>query len=414
MKITYLLTQSLDSPSGLGRYWPLGRELVKLGNEIEIVALHPNFDDLDQQQYISDGVQVKYVSQMHVRKSGSQKSYFSATKLVGIVTRATWKMMCEVYKSNSQIIHIGKPHPMNSISGLAGKYLNRSDLLLDCDDYESASGHFQKRWQQEGVSFFERKMPKTVKAVTTNTFFMRDKLISWGIPDAKIFYLPNGVDRERFTSRNSQNMNPIRGKYRLQDKEVITYIGSLSLASHAVDLLVDCFPKVKRSRPNAVLMIIGGGEDYQKLVYSSQKSGFGTDILFTGRVAPDEIWHYYTLSNVSVDPVMDDDASRGRCPLKLFESWACGIPFITGDVGDRKRLIGEPQAGILVRPGDPDALADAIVRVLTDKDLAHRITSVGRLRVENYYWDRLAPRMETIYKSTLTGANPDALSKGGV
>lgn len=414
MKITYLLTQSLDSPSGLGRYWPLARELVKLGNEIEIVALHPNFDDLDQQQYVSDGVQVKYISQMHVRKSGSQKSYFSTTRLAGIVTRATWKMTREILKTNSKIIHIGKPHPMNSISGLAGKYLKRTNLILDCDDYESASGHFQSRWQQEGIAFFERNMPKKVKAVTTNTFFMRDKLHSWEIPDAKIFYIPNGVDRERFSNCNSQNTDPIREQYKLHDKEVITYIGSLSLASHAVDLLIDCFPKVKQARPNAVLMIVGGGEDYQKLLDYAERTGYGTDIHFTGRVAPHDVGRYYALSSVSVDPVMDDDASRGRCPLKLFESWACSIPFITGNVGDRKQLIGEPPAGTLVKPGDPDSLSNAIIQVLSDKDLAYQISSQGRLRVENYYWDTLAPRMDAIYQFALSGILPELKLKGGV
>lgn len=401
MKITYLLTQSLESPSGLGRYWPLAREMVNSGNEVEILALHPNFAALDERETTKDGVRIRYLSQMHVRKAGSDKSYFTSTQLARIVAEATWKMTRTALNSSSQIIHICKPHPMNSMAGLASKYLKKTKLLLDCDDFESASGHFQNYFQKQGVAFFERRVPRKVAAVTTNTKFMEDRLISWGIPECCIYYIPNGVDRKRFQSFDPEDLDPLREQHNLHGKEVIAYIGSLSLASHAVNILIEAFPRIKQSRPNAVLMIVGGGEDYQKLVEISQMSGFNADIRFIGRVNPGEVSRYYALSEVSVDPVLDDDASRGRCPLKLFESWACGIPFVSAHVGDRKQLIGDPPAGLLAKPGDPDSLADEIIRVLSDRDLAKQLAHQGRLKVENYYWDTLTPKMEALYRATI-------------
>ncbi|MGW8145007.1 MAG: hypothetical protein ACWGN2_11470, partial [Anaerolineales bacterium] len=86
------MSQSLDSPSGLGRYGPLAKGLVRLGHHVEVVALHPAFDELDSKDVIFEGVPVHYVSQMHVRKSGDSKNYFSNTQLLKITWLATWQL----------------------------------------------------------------------------------------------------------------------------------------------------------------------------------------------------------------------------------------------------------------------------------------------------------------------------------
>lgn len=121
--------------------------------------------------------------------------------------------------------------------------------------------------------------------------------------------------------------------------------------------------------------------------------------IFTGRVPPNEVGQYYALADLSIDPVFDNDAARGRSPLKLFESWACGVPFITADVGDRRELVGDPPAGIVTRPGDEGALADAIINILRDPALADQLKKRGYQRVQEFSWDRLAQKMESVYLS---------------
>ena len=181
---------------------------------------------------------------------------------------------------------------------------------------------------------------------------------------------------------------------------MISYIGSLSLASHGVDLLLEAFKTLKLSQPNSILLLVGGGEDYQSLRSSTRTMGLENDVRFTGRIPPDKIPLYYRLSQVSVDPVYDNDAARGRSPLKLFESWASGTPFVTADVGDRRQLIGDPPTGLLTEPGDPDSLAQTLERLLSDADLQKTLSRRGLERVKAYYWDHLASNMERVY---LTG-----------
>lgn len=401
MKIAFILTQSLDSPSGLGRYGPLAKGLARLGNQVDIFALHPNFDSLQETDFELDGVNVHYVAQMHVVKQGNEKNYFSANRLITIAAKATWKLTKGALAIPFDIIHVGKPHPMNSIAGVIAKRLLNSKLYLDLDDREVASGHFTSKWQRRVVDLFERKMPIIAQTITTNTYYTRDILVKSGIPAEKIIYLSNGIDQDRFNNLASKLLYELRYTLGLEGKRIVAFIGSLSRPSHPVDLLICAFQEIILTVPNAVLLIVGGGDDYTRLKSEVKKIGLEKQVCFVGWVPPAEVAKYYAFSDVSVDPVFDDEAARGRAPLKLFESWACGTPFVTSDVGDRKKLLGNPPAGLLAKAGDPSSLAKVIIKVLIDDQLAYDLRWRGKERVKNYYWDQLAVNLDKIYRSNL-------------
>jgi glycosyltransferase involved in cell wall biosynthesis len=397
MHILFLLTQDLESPSGVGRYYPMARELVRLGHRVTIAALHADFRSLDRKRFTKDGVAVWYVGQMHVLKRNEQKSYFSTFKLLSLALTAAWELARAAFRVSADVIHVGKPHPMNGVAGLTAKYLRGIPLFVDCDDYEAGSTRFKSSWQKSVVGFFERHIPRHAEIVTTHTRFMRGKLVGWGVPTERIVYIPNGVDLERFQPVGANQIENLRGELALGDKRVVAYVGSLSLPSHPVDLLVEAFSKVHAGSPDSVLLLVGGGEDFDTLQRKVKDSGLMPAVCFYGRVPPELVNLFYRLASVSVDPVRDDDAARGRSPLKLFESWACGVPFITAEVGDRPSLLGEPPAGVLVSPGDPDALAEAILYLLSHPEFAEVISQRGRARIEQYSWDHLVKQLESVY-----------------
>jgi hypothetical protein len=89
VNIAYVLTQDLESPSGLGRYFPLARQLVRRGHQVHIGAIHPDFQSLHSRQLTLDGVDVNYVAPMHVRKQGSLKHYYGTLGLLSVTLQAT-------------------------------------------------------------------------------------------------------------------------------------------------------------------------------------------------------------------------------------------------------------------------------------------------------------------------------------
>jgi len=397
LRILFLLTQDLHSPSGLGRYWPLARELSRIGQQVSIAALHPDYANLQVKREIIDGVLINYVAPMHVMKSENKKEYYKFGQLLQITTQATLYLSKASLKTQADLIIVGKPHPMNSLAAMSAKFLRGRHIYLDCDDFEAASGRFSSELQRTVVASFEKWMPRLVRAISTNTHFMGEKLISWGIPPERIHYLPNGVDRDRFSQANLDQIAQIKSQLGLRDQPVIAYIGSLSLPSHPVDLLLEAFAGLRQSHPDAVLLLVGGGEDLTTLKSFARQLGIEQGVRFVGRVAAEQVPVYYRLATVSVDPVHDNDAARGRCPLKLFESWACGVPFITADVGDRSILLGDPPGGLLSQPGDPVSLATAIGQLISESSLATTLIQRGKKRVENYYWEILAKNLLDFY-----------------
>jgi len=405
MKVLFLLTQDLESPSGLGRYYPLARELAHLGHQVTIAALHPDYQSLENHRFEVEEVRVWYVAPMHVRKLGNVKSYYPASKLLFLTAWATWQLSWAALTIPADIIHIGKPHPMNSLAGLIAKYLRGRQVYLDCDDSETDTGHFSSRWQKLGVEFFEQKMPFWVDFITTHTYFNRDRIVGNGVSPERVFYLSNGVDRTRFIHPASETLQELRNQLGLKGKKVVLFLGSLSRPSHPVDLLLEAFKQVSQIEPLARLLLVGGGEDYDYLVTQVQQMGLSDVVLLPGRVSPDQVALYYHLADVSVDPVRDDDAARGRSPLKLFESWACGVPFVSADVGDRRMLLGSPPAGLLAQPGNAESLAKVIHQILSDPGMAETFRQRGLERVKSYYWDQLARELNTIYQRNFHPAN---------
>jgi glycosyltransferase involved in cell wall biosynthesis len=399
MKILFLLTQDMESPAGAGRYYPLARGLVKLGHQVTIAALHADYGSLPETHFEHKGVEIHYVAQMHVLKKGNRKLYYAPHKLVGLMAQATWALGRAALSVPADIVHIGKPHPMNSMAGLLAQHLKGKRVFLDCDDLEIATSHFSGQWQKWVVALFEDGMPKRVHHVTTHTYYLRDRLIHLGVPAGRITYLPNGVDTERFTRADPGEQEELRSSLNLQGKQVVAFIGSLSLPSHPVDLLLEAYQAVKEAVPNSVLLIVGGGEEYERLVGRVQEMGLSDSTAFTGRIPADKVPLYYRLADVLVDPVLDNEVGRSRLPLKMFESWISEVPFVTADVGDRRIVMGEPPAGLLAAPGDAHSLADQICQVLQNEELANQLRRQGRERISQYAWDKLAQDLDEAYRA---------------
>lgn len=406
LRILFLLTQDLESPLGIGRIWPLAKELAKAGHQVRIVALHSRWRTITERKFSKEGVAIEYVGQMHVRKVGNQKLYYSMFGLIRVALLATWALSRAALSESVDIIQVCKPQPMNSIAGLLARSIRGGVLCVDCDDYEAASNRFAAEWQRKVVAFFERNVPCIAQVVTTHTQFMWDKLIAWGCEPKRIHYLPNGVDLERFKPPVPATVETLRKKYRLEERAVVAFLGTLSLANHPVDLLLKAFTILLKQNPTAVLLLVGGGDDFPRLKALAHQSGIGQEVVFSGWVAPVEVPDYYALANISVDPVYDDDAARGRLPLKMFESWAMGVPFVTSPVGDRLRLAGDPPASLLAeKAGDAIAFAKALQQVLNDPELAESLRQRGYLRVQDYTWDNLSKQVERLYMDAFRTAD---------
>lgn len=397
LRILFLLTQSLTDPSGLGRYWPLARQMTKLGYQVEIAALHPAYNTLRQRDFVREGVRVSYVAQMHVRQEGNRQLYFNTPQLFFVTALATFALARAALKSRADVIHIAKAQPMNGFAGWLGARLRRRRLYLDCDDDEAASNRFSSGWQRNVVKWCEDRLPQAVRGVTVNTSYLRDRCLGLGVPASQIFLVPNGFDPDRFRLPASHEIESVRARWNLTGRQVVLYLGSLNLANHPILLLLDVFEQVHWRIPSALLLLVGGGEGYDRVAQEIQTRGLGDAVVLAGRVDPAAVANIYAASHLVVDPVFDDNVARARSPLKIVESLAMGIPVVTGDVGDRAAMLDNGRAGILVKPGSADELAEGIISALCDSACYNSIAERAKVISEQFRWDHLAQEFVKVY-----------------
>ncbi len=396
MKIAFVLTQSLDSPSGLGRYGPIARELVKLGYQVEVIALHPAWDLLDQKQFIDEGVLVKYVGQMHVRKVGDQKIYFNQKKLLWISLLAIIRLTLAVFRSDATILHLGKPQPFNIIAARLGR--RKRPLYIDCDDYEAETNKFSNPRQKQVVRYFEDSIIHYATALTTNTTFSRQRYIKLGYPQNRIYFIPNGVERKRFEIKI--NKHTIRQHHHIpEDAPLIGYIGTIGLHSHPVNLLLEAFATIHKQQPSAYLILVGGGEDFDTLKKQAHELNIQERTIFTGRISPHDIPHYYAAFNLSIDPIYDNLIAHARAPLKIVESLVMGIPTITSNVGDREMYLKNGQLGLFVKPGSAAGLAQGIMTLIKNNTLRQQMSKLSIDQKERWFWDQLIATFAMAYKA---------------
>ena len=390
MRITFFTNQSLESASGIGRHLPLARELIKLGHKVTILCLHHNLKELKKRVDFVDGVKVVNVGQMHVLKEGDFKFYFNKFQLFKIIVKSTFMMFLYGMITKTDLIYLCKPQPINSTAALLVRFFKNKKLVLDYDDYEANANKFNNKIEKKVFELFENHVPKLSNHISVNTLFLKERLIKLGYPEGKIFYMSNGVDRERFKKIDMEKLASLKKELKVKNKKVILYFGAMDLKTgHPVDLLIKSFKLLREEIPDVKLILIGGGSDLEELKRLSESLGLKDDVIFLGRISSNLIPTYIKLGDVSVDPVTNDPGCDGRSPLKIFESMLMKIPVVTGSLIDRSYLLGNGKYGYLVNPGDESSLKEGMANALNDPEAKEKV-NLAFEQMEKYDWTHLS------------------------
>ena len=398
MRLTLLSTSCLDDPSPRGRWLPLAQELAARGHTVRLIMLHPTYDRLParERRQMRGGVRVYYAGQMHVFGPVDRRQYYGSAALLRVTLLATLALLRMALEFETDALHVCKPQPMNGLAGLLAARRLGCPLYVDCDDYEAGGNRFGAGWQRGLVRFCEDHLPRRAAGVTVNTRFLQRRCADLGISPARVTYVPNGITHAQFLPPDPRQVAGLRAALGLREAPVAVYAGTLSETSHNVGLLLDAFALLARRLPAARLLLVGTGADRTALIARARNLGLGEQAIFTGYVPPTAVPAYLALASCSVDPVTDDAVAAARSPLKIVESLAAGVPVVTGDVGDRREMLG-PAGGVLVRPGDAGALADGLAALLEAGDQRARRAELARRQAATYRWDGLAPQWMQVY-----------------
>jgi glycosyltransferase involved in cell wall biosynthesis len=196
--------------------------------------------------------------------------------------------------------------------------------------------------------------------------------------------VPNAVDLERFFPADqlpgrmhiviTRNLEPIYG----------------------IETGLRAFGAIHAELPEARLSVAGIGPQRAQLEKLAKDLGIDHAVRFTGRLDGDALPAFYRTADLMLNPSTIDNM-----PNSILEALASGVPVVSTDAGGIPHLVRNDHTALLVPPGDPEAMAAAVLRVLRDTGLAARLRAQGRQAAQAYAWPRVRDLLFTVYARAL-------------
>jgi glycosyltransferase involved in cell wall biosynthesis len=235
---------------------------------------------------------------------------------------------------------------------------------------------------------------RSSRVLTVSEASKRDILRYFHIPERKIAVIHNAIDERFDATPSAEEIERVRERYQLSDPYVL-YAGNIKPHKN-LERLIEAFHALRRHGFEQVKLLIIGDEisKYATLRRAVHRLKLHKHVRFFGFVPDRTLAILYRLARVFVFPSLYE--GFGLPPL---EAMASGTPVITSNVSSLPEVVGD--AALLIDPYEPDALADAMARVLTDTVLQEDLRQRGYQRVREFSWDRSVRRVREIYEEVV-------------
>jgi glycosyltransferase involved in cell wall biosynthesis len=229
---------------------------------------------------------------------------------------------------------------------------------------------------------------RRIIAVSDST--KRDLVQHYGLLPAKVDVVHNGVDAS-FRPLPADQVAAFRTRAGLPDRFIL-FVGTLEPRKNVAGL-IEAYARLPEERPP--LMLVGGkGWLYDEIFARVEALDLSDEVRFVGYVPAEDLPWWYNAAELFVYPSLYE--GFGLPPL---EAMACGTAVISSTASSLPEVVGE--AGLLVDPAEPAALAMAMGQVLKDTDLQGTMRAAGLARAQGFSWQETARRTVESYRRAL-------------
>ncbi|MGE5554624.1 MAG: glycosyltransferase family 4 protein [Betaproteobacteria bacterium] len=231
--------------------------------------------------------------------------------------------------------------------------------------------------------------------VVTCSYHMRDEVHQvFQVPLDKLTVLPNGVKRSLF--RRTAGDQAVRERFARPGEKLVLYVGRLVREKGAA-VLVEAVPKILHYSPGTRLVIAGTGPLLDQLRARAAALGVAERVAFPGFIDDTTRNALLTTADVAVYP-----STYEPFGIVALEAMAAGTPVVVSDVGGFAEIVVHGVNGLKAYPGDADSLANNILTLLHQPELACQLAEQAMEDVRDYYdWAGIAEGTEEVYVKVL-------------
>ena len=386
-------------PSGIFLHH-LSRQLVACGWRVLVLA--PNFPGGQPVQML-DGVDIRRFNyflpqrQALCYRSGMlpnlKQSVLLWFQVPFYLANLFGSLLRTVRKESIDVINAHWVVPQGIVTRLVQSFLSVPVVLTvhggDIFAFQGLVGRFLKKWALTRAD-----------ACTANSAFTRGQLLRL-CPSAEVGIVPMGVDVTDFEPKQRNVL--LRRKLGV-GAEMILFVGRL-VEKKGVHNLLAAMQQVLKKSPHATLVLVGDGTQRHELERMAERLEIAGSVRFLGKLPHEQLPEYYAAADVFVGPsVVDRSGDTEGLGVVFIEAASAGLAIVGTSVGGISDVLIHEVTGIAVEPDQPEALANAIERLLGDEPLRQRLGAAARQHaLSQFSWSQVAGRFSSIFRRVLEG-----------
>ena len=384
-------------PSGIFLHH-LSRQLVAAGWRVLVLA--PNFPGGRPVQML-DGVEIRRFNyflpqrQALCYRSGMlpnlKQSVLLWFQVPFYLASLFGSVLQTVRKESIDIINAHWVVPQGIVTRLVQSFMPVPVVLTvhggDIFAFQGLVGRWLKRLALRGAD-----------ACTANSAFTRGQLLQL-CPSAEVSIVPMGVDVTDFEPK--QRNVQLRQKLGV-GAEMILFVGRL-VEKKGVHNLLAAMQQVLRKSPQATLVLVGDGTQRHELERMAERLEIAGSVRFLGKLPHEQLPEYYAAADLFVGPsVVDSSGDTEGLGVVFIEAASAGLAIVGTSVGGISDVLIHEVTGIAVEPDQPEALANAIERLLGDEPLRRRLGEAARQHaLRQFSWSQVAERFSDVFRKAL-------------
>ncbi len=386
MKITLLASGTVTS-NFTYRVLQLSRSLVKRGHNVSIIV--PTADKYNDFKFEKikeiDGVKIIQPFQFRTKRL--------ELNLLPYIIHVSWIMLT----NKSDLIYVYKPTPI-TVVGLLGKFIYRTELVLDMDDLGSEvmkiEGHPQ--YQVRLVEWCENIVAKYADRIVTASTYLKEHFRKQ-YQNKPILVMSNAVDSDWF--------NPIEWS---QEKNRIVFLGALN-RQNILEPLFDVLPNVVKKVPDVKVLIMGDGKFLSFFKQKVRDFGLDAVVDFTGWMSIKDAKSKLLAGDLGYNFMPDDKTTRAASNMKVPQYMARGVVPLVSKVGDLPSYVDNGKVGYIANSDDLKSLESNMILALNDTERLKKAQGASQFSQTTFSWDILAQKFD----DWVNGKNESNISNKG-
>jgi len=373
----------------------LNRELVKLGIDVKAITHHTK-GSLTRE--MMDGVLVKrfrYLPEKYEFDFTSiteliSKSKFSRVKVIIMIVSFFVFTFFECLKAKPDVLHAHWAFPAGFIAFMISKIFRKKCVVtIHGGIVLLKKFRFMKRIVTYGLN-------NSVVIAVSN--FTKNELIRLGVKNENIIKINVPPDFVSHVS-DTEYLDRFRRRFTKPSNKIILFVGRL-VEFKGVEYLIRSLLEIKDAQVH--LIIIGSGMLLDQLTNITKSLGLQNKVTFFGRATHEEVGWLHDISDIFVCPsIIDSEGASDQMPLVIPEAMESGLPVIATSVAGIVDVVKDEVNGLLVEQKNPTAIARAIERIISDKELEKRIIENSKETVREFSPETIARQHFEIYQKLI-------------